>query len=294
VITGHADATYGLTGATNATRQQITTLGAELQTQYPTLFHTELGWITGGDGMNERIPPFNDIRVRRALNYAVDRRTLADLNGEGPQAGVSCQVLPPRFPGYQPYCPYTTPPLDGSYHGPDLAKAKQLIAASPYKGMAVTAWNLDDPTWNAVGAYLVTVLKQLGFRANQQVLPNTPPNYLKVFGPPARTQFACCLGWGSDFPTPGNFFASAWLGCPANGNPFGYCNPDVDALVKQAQTADPVTANRLWAQIDRKVTDDAPWISEYVGRTFVLTSKQVGNYQSNLLSGPLWDQMWVK
>ena len=57
---------------------------------------------------------------------------------------------------------------------------------------------------------------------------------------------------------------------------------------------DPVTANRLWAQIDRKVTDDAPWIPGYVGKTFVLTSTRVGNYQSNLLSGPLWDQMWVR
>jgi peptide/nickel transport system substrate-binding protein len=228
-----------LPGSTNVTRQQITALAAELQTRYPNLFHSELEWTTGGDGMNQRIPPFDDIRVRRALNYTVDRRTLAALNGVGPQADIDCQALLPRFPGYQPYCPYTMPPLDGKYHGPDLHTAKQLIGASPYKGMTVTAWNLDDSTYHAVGAYLVKVLGQLGFRANQRILPNTPANYLKVYGPPVRTQLACCQGWGSDFPTPGNFFTGSWLGCPASGNSFAYCNPQVDALVKQAQTRDP-------------------------------------------------------
>jgi ABC-type transport system substrate-binding protein len=214
------------------------------------------------------------------------------------QAEVTCQVLPPQFPGHRPYCPYTKPPLDGYYHGPDFAKAKQLIAASPYRGMAVTAWNLNDPTSHAVSAYLVEVLNQLGFRAKQHELrKGNLDDFTYIYGPSTHTQFACCNGWGSDFPTPANFFTPAFLGCPASSNYFGYCNPEVDRLTKQAQeaqAADPATANQRWAQIDRTVTDDAPMVFDVVGKSFVLTSARVGNYQSNLESGPLWDQMWVR
>jgi ABC-type transport system substrate-binding protein len=49
--------------------------------------------------------PFNDIGVRRALNYAVDRGKVAKLVGSDAQP--TCQFLPPYIPGYQRYCPYT-------------------------------------------------------------------------------------------------------------------------------------------------------------------------------------------
>jgi ABC-type transport system substrate-binding protein len=296
---GHADATYGLAGSVTAGTQQISALASDLPTRYPSQFHTEPLWTTRGEGLNLRRAPFNDIQVRRALNYAVDRRTIAAIEGGPIQAEVTCQVLPPRFAGYQPYCPYTTKPRDGTYHRADPDTAKKLIAASPYKGMTATAWNFNDPTSRALGAYLVTELKQLGFRATQHELrAGNLDDYDYIYDPSTRTQLACCVGWGSDFPTSGNFFTGGggWIGCPASGNYFGYCNPQIDALVKQAeavQSADPVAASRLCAQADRMVVDDPPMVFDVVNTTFVLTSARVGNYQSNLESGPLWDRMWV-
>jgi peptide/nickel transport system substrate-binding protein len=209
---------------------------------------------------------------------------------------VTCQVLPPRFPSYQPYCPYTRPPLDGGYHGPDVAKGQALIPPQD-KGMRVTVWTQAGTP--PISAYLVTVLKQLGFNAAERVLSESIDDFDYIYDPSTRTQLACCIGWGSDFPTPGNFFTAGggWIGCPASGNYFGYRNSQVDRLIKhaqEAQTTDPVAANRLWAQIDRMVVDDAPMVFDVVNKTFVLTSARVGNYQSNLESGPLWDQMWVQ
>jgi YVTN family beta-propeller protein len=294
VVAGRADATSGLTGST-ATPQQLTASAVDLQTQYPRQFHTEFEWAVAGEELNLRLPPFNDIRVRRALNYAVDRRTVNSIEGGATQAELTCQVLPPRFPGYQPYCPYTTPPLDGAYHGPDLVRAKQLIPRQD-KGMHVTVWRLAD--FPPVTAYLVKVLDQLGFRATERVLrAYNLKDFQYIFGPSTHTQIACCWGWGSDFPTPANFFTPGFLGCPASSNYFGYCNPRVEALITRAQaaqTVDPVAANRLWAQIDRIVVDDAPEVFDFVAKTFTFTSARVGNYQSNLETGPLWDQMWVR
>jgi peptide/nickel transport system substrate-binding protein len=55
--------------------------------------------------MNTRVAPFDDVRVRQALNYALDRGKVAQLFGSG-SVGLMSQVLPPGFLGYRRYCPY--------------------------------------------------------------------------------------------------------------------------------------------------------------------------------------------
>ena len=79
--------------------------------------------------MNTKKPPFDDLKVRQAVNYAVDRQAMTELGGGSLMTQLSCQLLIPGFPGYRPYCPYTKGPKDGSYHGPDLAKAKEVFTA---------------------------------------------------------------------------------------------------------------------------------------------------------------------
>ena len=66
--------------------------------------------VTGFMFLNVNAPPFNDLRVRRALNLALDRRQIVNSYGGPLAAQPTCQILPPQLPGYRRYCPYTRDP----------------------------------------------------------------------------------------------------------------------------------------------------------------------------------------
>ena len=79
--------------------------------------------------------------------------------------------------------------------------------------------------------------------------------------------------------------------------PGSYCNPAADRLFAQAlqaQLTDQVRAGKLWAALDRMLTDDAAWLPLYNAKSTVVLSDRVGNYLSNPKYGPLYGQMWVK
>ena len=114
--------------------------------------------------LNVRTPPFDDLRVRQALNYAVDRRAIADLTGGPDLADPTCQILPPGFPNYAPTCRYTLDPdPGGAWTAPDLARARRLIAQSGTAGMDVTVWMPRSE--RATGQYFVSLLRRLGYRS---------------------------------------------------------------------------------------------------------------------------------
>ena len=249
--------------------------------------------------MNTRVAPFDDLRVRRALNYAVDRNVLVELNGGPEAAQPTCQALPPGIPGHERYCPYSVnASATGAYSGPDMAKARRLIRASGTAGMRVSV--LTDPHLPDT-AHVVTVLRKLGYRAAARPVAGERYNHL-ASNSRNRTQISVG-GTLTDYPAPSNILQT-WLSCDSftprsdlNSNRAAFCDPTVDAGIKGAlalERSNPKAANRLWAEIDREIVDKAPWLPTLNLNTVDFLSKRVGNYQFHPQWGMLIDQLWVR
>ena len=246
--------------------------------------------------VNVRARPFDDPRVRRALNYAIDRRRMVKLAGGGGLAGLSCQILPPGLPGYTPTCQYTrdaTP--GGSWSAPDLARARRLIAASGSRGARVQVWGF--PKYAAVTRYAGEVLRRLGYQVRVRILPL--PVYFDYVNDSRHHAQVGLTGWIDDFLTPSSFFdpfrcAQFARDSITNANPSQFCDRGLDAAYAAALAARGTDANARWAALDRRVLAASPAIPVFNRRTLLLVSDRLGNAQMHQELGPLLDQFWVR
>jgi ABC-type transport system substrate-binding protein/DNA-binding SARP family transcriptional activator/DNA-binding beta-propeller fold protein YncE len=277
---------------------------AELATLYTSQLHSDPSAATFALAMNTRVPPFDRLAVRRALNYAVDRNRIAGFSGGPLAAQATCQILPPNLFGYRPYCPYTLDPGPGtSWTAPDLATAEQLVRSSGTRGMRVAVLiDAPDPAapTEKIGAYIVSVLDRLGYRASLKVLRSTTPGPLGDSG--ERPQIGW-FTWFQDYPAPSNTI-DALLSChsfsphdPGQLNFAEFCHPKIDGQIRHAeelQTADPTEAGDAWGRIDHELVDQAPWVPLYNPRSLTALSARVGNYQYHPFWQVLLDQLWVR
>ncbi|MDT4969954.1 MAG: hypothetical protein QOG22_97 [Pseudonocardiales bacterium] len=255
----------------------------------PDHFHSDFTAATSFLFLNTRVAPFNNADARKAINFAVDRNTIVDLVGGESVAAPTCQILPPNFPGYRRYCPYTANASpDGIYHGPDFAAATALVDRSGTRGTPVTVDSyFYDPPAIATAKYVADVLTRLGYKAH--FAPSFDDRYFTSDNP---GQIGTLL-WLMDYPAPTNFLGT--LSC-TSGFPGRYCNRSADNLFMRAldtQRTDPARANTEWATLDRTLTNDAAWLSLYNLKSTIVLSDRVGNYLSNPKNGPLYAQMWV-
>lgn len=201
--------------------------------------------------MNQKVAPFNDVKVRQAVNYAVDPAALERVY-TGQIKGTQ-QILPPGMPGYEKYELYPH----------DINKAKELIKEANPSDMDITVWTDDESPNNDAGTYYADVLKEIGFNVELKIL--NADNYFTVIGnaetPNLDTGFT---DWFEDYPHPNDFFQPLLNAAsiqPTNNQNFGNVeNPTADGKVdKLGEELLEASQEKEYAGVDKEYMEEAAW-----------------------------------
>jgi peptide/nickel transport system substrate-binding protein len=200
--------------------------------------------------LNVKIPPFNNLAARQAVNYAIDSRALERIFGG--RLKPSCNFLPPAMTGYQQIspCPYGDPNGAGN-----IAKAKQLVSSAGLTGKPVTVWTNSKPPRPDIGDYLRSTLNQIGFKASIKTLDQKV--YFATVGNPKTNAQIGFTDWFQDFPHPGDFFGSLLTGAALASTPTfneGLVDdPQINSTVVKLLPSDPKAVSSQWAALDKLV-----------------------------------------
>ena len=200
---------------------------ARLFTRYPSQLRLSPSPSTDWFFLNTKVSPFDDVRVRRAVNYAFDRHAYKVLQGLG--YASTCQVLPPDYPAYRRTCLY------GSGGAAAVAKARRLVRSAGRTGVRVTVWmpSLGVPQ----GHFMVHLLNSIGLRAHLKVISvasGLDTYFQRISDPRTRAQ-AGYYGWISDYPSDAGFLPPVFS-CDT-GNASEFCSRGVDRLFAKAEAA---------------------------------------------------------
>jgi peptide/nickel transport system substrate-binding protein len=201
--------------------------------------------------MNTRQPPFDDVKVRQAVNYAVDPAALERIFA-GQLKGLQ-QILPPNMPGHEPFVLYPH----------DMAKAKAMVRRADPADRQIAVWTNSFGPNKEAGEYYEGVLGELGFEPTLKIIE--PDNYFTVIGnlttPNLDTGFA---NWLEDYPHPADYFATQLIGAaiqPTNNSNWAqFDDPALSAKVERLgreQLGPKQEAE--YAVLDKAYMRQAPW-----------------------------------
>jgi ABC-type transport system substrate-binding protein len=241
---------------------------------------------TYGELLNVEMKPFDDVRVRRACGAALNRPHLQQYY-EG-ISHVTGRLLPPGMPG-----------RDESYVGQvyDLEKARALMAEAGYPydpatgkgGYPETIPYLTSEFDSAIriAQLLQYDLAQIGIRLEIRVVSVSV--YYALSGRPKNTAIGF-TGWNADFPDPSDFFEPIFtrrsIAPEDSQNHSFYANDALDALLDRAHSElDAGKRRAMYAEAERIVVEDAPWIFAYNPMRYDLTQPWVRGYSAH----PIWN-----
>jgi peptide/nickel transport system substrate-binding protein len=212
----------------------------------PTL-STEYFWL------NTSKPPFNDVRIRRAVNYAVDRTVFSGLSGG--QMSPTQQILPPDLPGYRKSFLYPY----------DMTKARRLITAANPSVHDITLWTYGESgklMQTEYAFYFAAVLDELGFKVHVRVL--RPGRYFtSIENPRKRNLDAGVSNYFANYPDPDDFFRET-LGSRVtpyfNENLAQFSVSGLRRVIDRLETRSGPKSEAGYATLDRTYMRLAPWV----------------------------------
>ncbi|WP_019119831.1 glutathione ABC transporter substrate-binding protein GsiB [Brevibacillus massiliensis] len=213
--------------------------------------------------MNTMKKPFDDVRVRQAINYAINKEAFLKVVYRG-YGSVLDSIIPPKLAFYSQQTPYEYNP----------EKAKQLLKEAGYEnGFETNIWGANNSDAMKAMEFLQQQLGQVGIKVN--VLPmeagTLSDKIWSVQNPQDAGVELYYGGWSSSTGDADWGIRPLLAGesiPPKSYNTAYYQNPEVDKLIQAAlQTVDPEKRKQAYADIQKRIWDDAPWVGLVVEDT---------------------------
>ncbi len=222
-------------------------------------------------GLNCRKPPFNDIRVRQAVNMAIDRKRILDTVYEKRGVPAIGPIPPPLWKfGMGPKA------SDGYSYAPD--RAKSIIAQAGAAGTRIRIFISAEPEVLDIVEVVQQYLAQAGIQADITQLDWSA--YKEALNKGEADAF--WLSWWADYPDPENFFYPLFYSGNAGpaGNRTFYSDPAFDRLIDEAQaTADARKRYALYQLADERVIRGAPWVFMWHRSDFYVVQPRVKDFR---------------
>lgn len=230
--------------------------------------------------LNCELPPFNNVLMRRAVNYAVNRQRITSFLAG--RATVARGALPPGMPAYNPQL---------FQYAHDPAKARELLKQAHYKDEPMTFWYSNKEGWYEKAAQSIKEdLAEVGMTINLKVVSYGD---LKAQAGKRKNVQMAMMGWYQDFPDPSNFldvlFNTKAITEVASQNRAFYSNRRTDALLDAAR----IEINRekrlqMYREAEKLIVADAPWLFLHHTERYLVSQPWIKGYKIH----PMWSERY--
>ena len=295
-------------------RRRVATYESDAQ-EHPAI-HSHLEDVTWYAPMNLTRKPFDDVHVRRAVNFAIDRVAVQEAWGGATWADVATHILPPTLTGdtspdgYDPY---------GALDGPDLDRARAEMALSRYDadgdgrcdadacdGLKLVS--RDVRPWLSAEPAVVEGLKAIGIDPRVR-RANISQAYTMIGDISRGIPMGMNAGWRKDYADASTFFDFLFHSdpldncdfttnysivggtpdtkrrCDAPGNFTDLPSVDEDIETCRVVTDELVRAD-CWSDLDAKITEEVvAWLPLLWGRAVRVTGERIGHYEFDQWTG---------
>jgi ABC-type transport system substrate-binding protein len=238
-------------------------------------------WLTM---YQDTVPEFRIRAVRQAMNWAINKVALQKITygTSTPWGAPFPKELGDFHPTFQPY-------------GYDPGRAKAMLAQAGIKnGFSFTLSVAADPPFPAIAQVVQQQYAAIGVHVTLNQVDSNALISLEYAEQGGRKKLQMSTdSWYMVQPTPADEVNALYV-TKASSNYCGYSNPQVDALAKRAAAEfDPTARNKLYAQIQQLVGEDAPFV--FLASTDWLAgiSQRIQNYQYRGETYSYYDRMWV-
>lgn len=231
--------------------------------------------------LNTSKPPFDDVRVRQAVNWALDRASIQNASGGNQLADVATTIIPPAVSGHLDYDLY---PSDGNTGDVDEAQAL-LAEAGLGDGFEFTLDIRSNPVAQAQAEAVQQGLERIGADVKLNVIDTSI--YYETIATPSQQNNAAITGWCPDWASSAStfippLFDGAAITEKGNQNLAQLDDPAVNERIAEIRAMTDVdAANEAWGELDKQIMELAPIAPMVFENGIFLPGSNIAGYIPN-------------